>query len=298
MTGGRLHYQTDREMATHDETIETHAFGGFQSPRGPGITEGGCDDGRIGGTLWRAAIADSGLAEAVGGIGGGGVRTPAGTGAEGFGAGVEGIAREDRSTDDGAGFSVGKVVALARPERTALMDAGAKLARKRQCELLQVSRASWYRRSTPREAEVRLKHRLDQWYPKRPYLGSRRLTVALRRDGETINRKRVQRLMRELKWQAVYPKPRTTRPEPTHARYPYLLREVPVTRPNQVWAADPTYIPMAQGNLYLVAVMDWGQSPGVVMAVVEFVGCERLRVGVAGGSGTPWPTGDLQYRSR
>ena len=144
----------------------------------------------------------------------------AGTGAEGFGAGVEGIAREDRSTDDGAGFSVGKVVALARPERTALMDAGAKLARKRQCELLQVSRASWYRRSTPREAEVRLKHRLDQLYPKRPYLGSRRLTVALRRDGETINRKRVQRLMRELKLQAVYPKPRTTRPEPTHARYP------------------------------------------------------------------------------
>ena len=129
------------------------------------------------------------------------------------GPGVEGIAREHRSTNDGAGFSVGKVVALARPERTALMDAGAKLARKRPCELLQVSRASWYRRSTPREAEVRLKHRLDQWY--------------------------------------------TTRPEPTHAHYPYLLREVPVTRPNQVWAADLTYIPMAQGNLYLVAVMDW-----------------------------------------
>lgn len=90
-----------------------------------------------------------------------------------------------------------------------------------------------------------------------PFLGSRRMTAMLRAEGITINRKRVQRLMRRMGIAALGPKPKTTKPAPGHKIFPYLLRDVVIDRPNQVWAADITYLPIGRGFLYLVAIIDW-----------------------------------------
>lgn len=98
---------------------------------------------------------------------------------------------------------------------------------------------------------------IDAQYLKIPCWGSRSLRNHLRRLGYKINRKRVQRLMRIMGIEAIYPKPKTSRPHPNHQVYPYLLRGLKIQRPNQVWAADITYIPMSRGFMYLVAVMDW-----------------------------------------
>jgi putative transposase len=98
---------------------------------------------------------------------------------------------------------------------------------------------------------------IDEQYLKTPFAGSRSMRNFLRRLGYKINRKRVQRLMRLMGLEAIYPKPRTSRPHPAHKIYPYLLRNVTIERPNQVWAADITYVPMSRGHMYLVAIMDW-----------------------------------------
>ena len=98
---------------------------------------------------------------------------------------------------------------------------------------------------------------IDGQYTKTPFYGSRRMTACLERQGYEINRKRVQRLMRKMGLEALYPRPNTSQSKPTHRIYPYLLRGVSITRPNQVWSSDITYVPMPQGFMYLVAVMDW-----------------------------------------
>jgi putative transposase len=98
---------------------------------------------------------------------------------------------------------------------------------------------------------------IDKQYLKAPAWGSRSMRNHLCRLGYKVNRKRVQRLMRLMGLEAIYPKPRTSRPHPAHKVYPYLLRNLNINRPNQVWAADITYIPMNRGFMYLVAVMDW-----------------------------------------
>jgi putative transposase len=98
---------------------------------------------------------------------------------------------------------------------------------------------------------------IDEQYMKTPSYGSRSMARHFRRLGRNINRKRIQRLMRLMGIEAIYPKPHTSRPHPEHRIYPYLLRGLTIDRPNQVWAADITYIPMAQGFMYLVAIMDW-----------------------------------------
>jgi putative transposase len=97
---------------------------------------------------------------------------------------------------------------------------------------------------------------IDQQYLERPFYGSRRMTVWLRNQGYGVNRKRVRRLMEIMGLRAIYRRPRTSQPAPGHQVYPYLLRGVAITRPNQVWTVDITYIPMARGFLYLVAIMD------------------------------------------
>lgn len=99
--------------------------------------------------------------------------------------------------------------------------------------------------------------RIDEQYLLRPYYGSRRMTVWLRGQGEEVNRKRVQRLMRLMGLEAIYPKRRTSVPGAGHKIYPYLLRQVAVTRPNQVWSTDITYVPLHCGFLYLMAILDW-----------------------------------------
>jgi putative transposase len=98
---------------------------------------------------------------------------------------------------------------------------------------------------------------LDEQFLRTPFYGSRRMVAVMRRDGLVVNRKRVRRLMRVMGLEAIYQKPNTSEGHPAHKKYPYLLRNLVIDRPNQVWCADITYIPMAKGFVYLVAVMDW-----------------------------------------
>jgi putative transposase len=127
-----------------------------------------------------------------------------------------------------------------------------------QCRLLDVTRSSFYYRRKPIKPEdLELMRLIDEQYLKTPCWGSRSMRNHLRRLGYKVNRKRIQRLMRIMGLEAIYPKPRTSRPHPEHKVYPYLLRNVAIDHPNHVWAADITYIPMSRGFMYLVAVMDW-----------------------------------------
>jgi putative transposase len=128
-----------------------------------------------------------------------------------------------------------------------------------QCDLLGVARSSVNYVPKPEPAEdVRLRRLLDEIYLRDPCLGTRRLVSVLARDhGLVVNRKRLQRVRRHMGVEAIYCKPRTSIPAKAHRIYPYLLRDLPVTRPDQVWCADITYIPMPRGHAYLCAVMDW-----------------------------------------
>ena len=127
-----------------------------------------------------------------------------------------------------------------------------------QCRLLKVARSSLYwRPAAVSEDDLRLMRRIDELYQAAPFHGARRMMAVLCREGWTVNRKRVRRLMRAMRIEAIYQKPNTSRRHPDHVVYPYLLRGLAIDRPNQVWCADITYVPLAKGFVYLVAVMDW-----------------------------------------
>ena len=127
-----------------------------------------------------------------------------------------------------------------------------------QCRLLRIARSTLYYRPVPVSAEdLAVMRRIDEMYLVWPFYGSRRMTVVLRGEGWLVNRKRVRRLMRLMGLEAIYQKPNTSGKHPEHEIHPYLLRNLVIDRPNQVWCADVTYIPMARGFAYLVAVMDW-----------------------------------------
>jgi putative transposase len=143
-------------------------------------------------------------------------------------------------------------------ERRAMVSSSGALSIRRQCELLGVNRSSlYYVPVEPDAAELAVMRRMDELHLEHPAFGSRMLTQMLKREGQVINRKRVQRLMRLMGLESTAPKPKTSKPSPEHPVYPYLLRNLTVSRVNQVWAADITYIPMARGFLYLVAIIDW-----------------------------------------
>ena len=128
----------------------------------------------------------------------------------------------------------------------------------KQCKLLNVNRSSYYYRKKPAKSDdLQIMKLIDEQYLKEPSWGSRSMRNHLRRKGYKINRKRVQRLMRKMGLEAVFPRPKTSKPHPDHKIYPYLLRNLEITRPNQVWCSDITYIPMSRGFMYLVAIMDW-----------------------------------------
>jgi putative transposase len=134
------------------------------------------------------------------------------------------------------------------------------LAISRQCTLAGVARSTIYEHFQPVEVdelELTLLSLIDAEYTRHPFYGSRKMVVLLRNQGHTVNRKRVQRLMRILGLAAMAPGPHTSIPHPQHKIYPYLLRGVFVTRPNQVWSTDITYIRLAHGFAYLTAVIDW-----------------------------------------
>jgi len=148
---------------------------------------------------------------------------------------------------------------MSAPDRRALIDRDdSRLSIRRQCGLLGIARSGVYRPPRPADdSELGLMRRIDELFTAWPFLGSRRMMAMLRADGRHINRKRMQRLMRRMGIAALGPKPRTTKPAPGHKIFPYLLRGMTIDRPNQVWAADITYVPIGRGFLYLAAIMDW-----------------------------------------
>ena len=128
----------------------------------------------------------------------------------------------------------------------------------RQCQLLELPRSTaYYREQEEDEGNLALMRRIDELHLEHPYAGSRMLRDMLRLEGHAVGRKRVRRLMKLMGIQAIYQKPKTTKRHPAHPVYPYMLRNLSINRPNHVWAADITYIPMRRGFVYLFAVMDW-----------------------------------------
>ena len=149
---------------------------------------------------------------------------------------------------------------MSRGERKAMIERCPGLSLSRQCQLVSISRSSFYH--TPRgesPENLALMRRIDELFLKYPFYGSRQMARQLRREGISAGRHRVRRLMRLMGLAAIYQAPRTSTPHPAHRIYPYLLRDVTVDRADQVWCADITYIPVRRGFLYLVAIMDWAK---------------------------------------
>jgi putative transposase len=168
-----------------------------------------------------------------------------------------------------------------------------------QCRLLKVARSTLYYRPLPvSEDDLGLMRWLDEPFLKTPFYGSRRMVAVMRRDGLVVNRKRVKRLMRVMGIEAIYQKPNTRLGHPAHKVYPYLLRGLTIDRANQVWCADITYVPMAKGFVYLVAVMDWFSrlvlSWRVSISMESDFCVEALREAME----KHGRAGDFQYRSR
>jgi putative transposase len=144
--------------------------------------------------------------------------------------------------------------------RQAWVAPGDAVAVVQQCALAGVSRATIYAHQKPRwidDSDLLLIRLIDEEYTRRPFYGSRKMVVFLGTAGHPVNRKRVQRLMRQMGLVGMAPGPNTSRPHPEHKVYPYLLRGIPITQPNQVWSTDITYIRLAHGFTYLVAIIDW-----------------------------------------
>ena len=139
-----------------------------------------------------------------------------------------------------------------------MIDRGHDLAIMRQAEALNISRGSVYYLPRPvSAADLAIMRRLDELHLQFPFAGSRMLRGLLAGEGIKVGRRRVRTLMKRMGIEALYRRPRTTKPEPGHKIYPYLLRDMAITRPNHVWAMDITYIPMARGFVYLAVVLDW-----------------------------------------
>ena len=148
---------------------------------------------------------------------------------------------------------------MSRVERKAMIQRDQPgLSLSRQCEILSISRSSFYYAPKGESAEnLALMRRIDELFLKYPFYGSRQMVRQLRREGICVGRHRVRRLMRLMGLEAIYQAPRTSDPHPAHRIYPYLLKGLVIDRPDQVWCADITYIPVQRGFLYLVAIMDW-----------------------------------------
>ncbi len=133
------------------------------------------------------------------------------------------------------------------------------LSIRRQCNLIGLNRSTFYWQPAGESPlNLALMQLIDQEYTRAPFYGYRKMTIRLNQEyGHAVNRKRVARLMAKMGLRAIYPQPRTTVASKQHKKYPYLLHGLDINRPNQVWAADITYIPMPQGFMYLVAIMDW-----------------------------------------
>ena len=139
-----------------------------------------------------------------------------------------------------------------------MIDPEDELPISKQVEILRISRSSVYYKPRPvSEADLWLMRRIDELHLNHPFAGSRMLRDLLRQQGLEVGRRHVKTLMRKMGIEAIYRKPNTSKPAPGHRIYPYLLRDLAITRPNQAWATDISYIPMARGFVYLTAVIDW-----------------------------------------
>ncbi|MEZ9708133.1 IS3 family transposase [Vibrio breoganii] len=156
------------------------------------------------------------------------------------------------------GFFGESARSLDRAQRKSSLDKSTQLPIKRQCELLNIARSTAYYQPLGLSAEeIELRRMIDEIHLQYPFMGSRRVRTELAKKGHKVNRKRIVRIMRDMGIGAIYPKPKTTLANKAHKVYPYLLRDIEVTYPNQAWAIDITYVPMAKGFLYLVAIIDW-----------------------------------------
>ena len=199
-------------------------------------------------TAWKAQL-ESGAADVFGP--GGGTTAAAGDRREV-------AARQDRRADAGERFFRRRAHQGGIAERKAMIDREHDLPITKQAEVLRISRGSVYYLPRPvPEADLAIMRRLDRLHLEFPFAGSRMLRGLLVAEGCKIGRRHVKTLMQRMGIEALYRRPRTTKPEPGHKIYPYLLRGLEITRPNQVWAMDITYIPMARGFVYLAVVLDW-----------------------------------------
>jgi putative transposase len=148
---------------------------------------------------------------------------------------------------------------MSRERRRAMVDRqDTSLSIVCQCTLLGISRSGlYYQPEGVPEEDLTVMRIIDRQYLSTPFYGARRMVAWLRKEGHQVNRKRIRRLLQVMGLRAIYRRPRTSKPAAGHRIHPYLLRGMEITRPNQVWAADITYIPMARGFLYLVVIMDW-----------------------------------------
>ena len=167
----------------------------------------------------------------------------------------------------------------------------------RQCQLLNLNRSSvYYRPMGVSDEDLRLMRLIDEIHLKRPFYGSRRIRDDLEDLGHSVNRKKVQRLMRTMDLTAQYPKRNLSLANQAHKVYPYLLRDLVIDRPNQVWATDVTYIPMARGFVYLVAIMDWSSRKVLSWRVSNTLDASFCVEALEGGARDLRCAGDLQYR--
>lgn len=170
----------------------------------------------------------------------------------------QGAARQDRRIGHGEGFFIQGARSHALSERRQMVDRKHHLPITRQCKLLGLNRSTLYYRPAGESAEnLAIMRTLDELYIDRPTIGSRTMRDCLEDKGIQVGRHRIRRLMALMGLVAIYPKKKRSQPGVGHKIYPYLLRELKVIRPRQVYAADITYIPMAKGFIYLVAVIDW-----------------------------------------
>ena len=171
-----------------------------------------------------------------------------------------------------------------------MIDRNDDLPVSRQAKVVGISRGSvYYQPRTASADDLALMRRIDELHLNYPFAGSRMLQTFLVREGYDAGRLHVATLMKRMGIEAIYRRPNTSKPAPGHAIFPYLLRKLPVTRPNQVWAMDITYIPMARGFVYLAAVVDLVQPEGSRMEVIDYAGNGVLSRCGRGGSCPIWP---------
>jgi putative transposase len=247
-----------RTRRDHDETDAPEPLTGIQGEGGAGCAEGREDCGRAGADFRRSSQPDHDVEVAVARGRSRGLRARS-VGRRFFaGDRFECAACEDRPADAGERF-FGRCAHQGRlAERQAMIDRSHELPLAEQAKVLKLSRSSLYYRPRPvPAADLAIMRRIDELHLDYPFAGSRMLRDILNNEGIAIGRDHVATLMRRMGIEAIYRRANTSKPEPGHKIYPYLLRNLAIEKPNHVWAMDITYVPMARGFVYLAAVVDW-----------------------------------------